>query len=635
MKRLLSLGISTFLLVLAGCGGSGDTITSPPQDQGGGATGVASVQVTASSPQLNSSADGSTEIQIFALVRDAGNAILSGIPTSFQTSSGSITVTQAQTDDTGTAIATLTNGNDPSNRQITVTVTAESVQGTVTIDVVGTTLTISGPPALALNDSANYTISLLDSQGAALAGRTIAVSSSNGNTLSSASLTTDTTGTATLQVTAAASGNDTISATALGLTATQDIAISSDVFVLQAPADGQEIPLGTDETVTVQWTKAGVPQNGEVINFTSTRGTLSSSTAVTNAAGEATVTVNSNSAGPATISASNDEGTSTSVGVEFIATTAVAVDLQANPNTVPVNGQSTITATVRDSNNNQVKNKVVVFVIDQDSTGNSFLSVGSDLTDSQGRAQTVYTAGGVPSAANGVTIRAFVQDTPAVEDTVPLTVAGRAVDISIGTGDELFEPTPALYSQEWAIIVTDTSGTAPTPVANSDVQASIRSLRFYKGELVLQAIGSDFDWVRADTATCLDEDTNQDGFLDLVTEDIDMDRVLEAGNRATLAALPPGAPEEACGSINGLGGPTTTVETDGNGIARVCVIYLQSDNLWVDVEIGAQLSVFGTEYLETQDFVLLALASDLEDENSNPAGQFSPFGQVGDCADPN
>ncbi len=237
----------------------------------------------------------------------------------------------------------------------------------------------------------------------------------------------------------------------------------------------------------------------------------------------------------------------------------------------------------------------------------------------------------MPSASNGVVISATVQDTPAATNTVSLTVTGTAIDMAIGTGDDLFEPTTSLYSKEWAIIVTDTTGTAPEPVANTNVQASIRSILYFKGSMAINPVPSDH-WDPVYSATCPDEDTNRDGFLDLITEDINGNGILEAGNRATLTAVPPGAADNFCDTIGG-GLPTTTVLTDSSGIARVCVVYVQSDNLWVQTRITSQLVVTGTEYSESQDFLLEAFASDLNDVSSSPAGQISPFG-VGACTDP-
>ena len=65
------------------------------------------------------------------------------------------------------------------------------------------------------------------------------------------------------------------------------------------------------------------------------------------------------------------------------------------------------------------------------------------------------------------------------------------------------------------------------------------------------------------------------------------------------------------------------------------MVYARSDNLWVDVELKALLSVFGSEFTESSQYTLEALAADLDDDGSSPAGQFSPFGQATSCRDPN
>jgi len=243
----------------------------------------------------------------------------------------------------------------------------------------------------------------------------------------------------------------------------------------------------------------------------------------------------------------------------------------------------------------------------------------------------------VPSAVDGVEIRAFVQDMPTVEDMVLLTVAQREVDIFIGTSDILFLPDPARYAQEWVLLATDTVG---NPVENTVIQTTLRSVRYYKGFLELITVGSDIDWVQNVTTLpgepfCADEDTNRDGFLDLISEDFNGNGSLEAGNVATVFAVPDNAdPDEPCNLV-AAGGQGTDVVTDAQGFARVCVIYPRSVNLWADVELTAQLNVFGSEFSESQQFRLLALASDLKDEQTQPAGQISPFGIATTCADPN
>lgn len=619
---------------IAACGGSSDNSLLNSGGAGGPDEQVATIELRAGSPTLNSSAAGTTEITLQATVKNAGNTVLQGVDVQFTTSSGSVSGTQTTTDINGKAVATLNNGSDPTNRAITVTASAGDVSGLVTVQVTGTTLSITGSPALALGDSSIYTISLLDSQNAGIEA-SVDVSSASSNTLSATTVQTQVSGQQSVTLMADNSGADTLTATALGLTATAEVNISGDIFSIQTPVQTQEVNLGVNETITVLWTKNGVPQAGETITFNADRGTLSSGIAVTGANGEASITISSLSPGLTSITAVNDELTSTSVQIEFIAVMAADLAVQANPLTVGVNKQSTISATVHDVNGNAVKNKIVVFVIEQDNTGTSFLSVSADVTDNQGRATTNYTGGGVPSASNGVVIRATVQDTPAVTNIVLLTVTGTAIDMAIGTGDDLFEPTSSLYSKEWAIIVTDTTGTAPEPVANTNVQASIRSLNYFKGSMVINPDPSEH-WEPVYSATCPDEDTNRDGFLDLVTEDAvpfgNGNGSMEAGNRATLTAVPPGAADDFCDTIGG-GLPTTTVLTDSSGIARVCVVYVQSDNLWVQTRITSQLVVTGTEYSESQDFILDALATDLTDVSSSPAGQISPFG-VGVCTEP-
>lgn len=654
MKKLLGILVFLAAFALASCGGGGGTILNPDGGAGTGAD-VASVTLISSSPQLGSDVNGAATVTITALVRDSGNAVVAAEPVLFTTSSGSITVTQPTTDAVGQASATLSNGQDPTNRTITVTARAGEVTGQIVVNVVGTTLTVTGPGSLALGDTGTYNVSLRDSQGAAISGRTVDVSSSTGNSLSATNLVTNSAGAAQFTVTASASGADTLTAQALGLAATASLNVSGDVFRLLAPTAGQEILLGLPATgVQVEWTIAGVAQAGELISFASTRGTLSGTSATTDASGRASVTISATNAGSAVISATNDQGTSTTVTVEFVAFDAETVDLQASPFTVGTGQQSQLTAIVRDQNGNLVKNKTVDFVL-TDTTG-GFLSVGSDTTDSQGRAQTVYTGGSVPTTGLGATIQATVRDDltqalGSVFDNVSIVVAQREVDINIGTGDELFDPTPSLYTKEWAIIVTDTTG---NPVADTTVQTSIRSVRYHKGRYIATppppasqqgwvVSYSETDGVGAGGIGCPDEDVDLDGFLSDAEDDAALvggfgngNNKLDAGNRATLFGLAPGAGANACGTLPAT--PTSTVldvQTNGAGVARVCVVYPQSDNGWVDVRLKALLSVFGSEFEEGQVFTLEADAEDLNDETSSPAGIFSPFGQATSCRDPN
>jgi hypothetical protein len=611
MTKLSYLATLLIALALAACG---DSTISGTSGTGAGGTGaaVAGVNVLASSPTLPSTPGQNLTISV--IVRDVNNVAMEGVTVILSSDSGILTIPDPVTDASGIVFALLNAGGDRTNRAITVTADANGVFGSVTVNVIGTTLAVSGPTALPQGDSATYTVVLADSSGIGIAGQTVDVSSSNGNTLAATSLTTDTGGQAQVDVTASAAGMDTLTAMALGLTATQDLNVSDDNFALTAPIADDEIVLNTVAQVELTWTISGVPQAGQTISFSSTRGALSSFTAVTNAAGIATVTIASTNAGPAVITASNSAGTSTQVQVEFVADTPNSIDVQANPFTIGPGEQSSITAVVRDASNNLVKNAVVLFDL-QDVTGGQ-LSVASAVTDSQGRAQTFYTASSTTSANNGVIITATVQANPAINNSVALTVAQRELFLSIGTGNSIFEPNTAQYRVEFAIQVSDSQGNG---VEGVTVQAGILSNSYAKGFWFYDVLAS--SWVQNITAApCADEDVNRNGVLD-AGEDFNSSGRIEAGNIATVAAQ------------NGNGG---TFISDSAGFGIVDVIYPQDHARWVEVTLEANTSVQGTEFAESSNFILPINGDDVDSENENPPGLISPFGSGGvapTCAD--
>lgn len=629
MNKLLTCGAVALVAILglASCGGDGNTITSPPGTGPGGAS-VATVVVLAASPQLPSDQTGLSTLQVTAQVKDAANAVLADVPVSFSATSGSLAVTQPTTDGAGLALAELSNSTNPANRTITVTATAGGVSGSVNVSVTGSTVTVAGPAALASGQSGAYTVSVKDSKGVGVPSALVAVTSANGNTLSATNLTTDGTGNINFNVTATVPGNDTLTVSALGQTATAPVTISGDVFNFTAPAAGTEVNLApTTQALTVRWTKNGAPQVGQTINFATTRGTLSALSAITNGTGDATVTISATTAGPAVVTATNGEGTTTSRNIEFVATTPATINLQASPLTVATNGQSELIAIVRDAANNLVKNQIVQFVIDSDITGGS-LSVGSAATDSQGRARSVYTGGSVQSAANGVVVRAVVQGT-AVDDTVALTVARQELFITLGTGNTLFEIGTATYAKEWVILVTDVEGNA---VANKTVQTAIRSRRYFKGELAY--IDPVWSYAPGSPERCDDEDVNKNGILDAGDIDFNGNGILEAGNIALVAAVPESAPLNNPCATAGAQGTAANVTTNSQGRARVCVFYPQNYAQWLEATLTAKASVTGSEFSRSSVFVLDVLADDVDDQSVTPPNRLSPFGTDLNCAIP-
>ena len=600
-------------LVLAACGGGGDNSIvgkgpgiGPP---------VGSLTMLTSSPQIPS--DGTAAATISALVRDQNNNVMPDVTVVFTSNSGALAVSQpGKTDANGVVTATLNTAGDPTNRAITVSGLAGSnTQATVTVNVIGTSLTITGPSSLPLGSSGNYSVVLTNAGSVGIGNQNIAIKSAKANGLSATQLTTDAQGRAAFTMSATNGGADTVTATALGISANQPVAVSSDAFKFTTPAAATEVSLGSNVVITVQWQQNGTGVANQPINFASTRGTLNASSVNTDGTGSASVTISANNAGPAVITAVNPSNTSVQLQIEFVATTPASLELQAEPFTVPTNGQSTLTAIVRDAAGNLVKNQSVNFVL-TDTTGGS-LSVAQARTDSQGRAQSFYNASNTTSRVDGVVVTATVQGLPAVTDTAALTVAQREVFISIGTGNEISEPNTAQYLKQWVIQITDAQGNGVDLV---DVDVSILSERYWDGIRVYNGV----IWATTPGSEalpllgCPDEDINRNGTLD-PGEDLNNNKRIEAGNIASVAA-------------HDVGG--STVKTDKNGFALVDVYYPQEFAYWLEVTLEARTSVQGSEFSRRTTFVLPGLASDFNKEDVQPPGLFSPFGTDGLCATP-
>jgi hypothetical protein len=633
------------LSVAAGCGGNGtssfatlgtSSSSSSSSSSGGPAANVAAISVVTSLPQIPS--NGSTNATITAFVRDANNQFLSGIPVSFSTTSGGFTAPTSVTDANGQATAMLGTAGDQTNRTITITAAAGTQSATVDVGVVGTAVSLSGPASLIQGATGTYTVSVTDSAGAAIGNQTVAVASGAGNTLSAASLTTDTSGHATFTLTGTTAGNDTLTATVLGQSAQTLVSISNQSFAFTTPAAGALIALGASPTtVTLVWATAGVPQAGKTITFSTTRGTFNgvanatTATAVTNGTGTATATIAATTGGPAIITASST-GVSAQLAVTFVATNPHTIDVQASPGTVVTQGQSTITAIVRDPSNNLVQGQTVSFQL-TDVTGGS-LSVGSALTDAQGKAQTVYTASTSPSATDGVTITASIPAVPAVPAaTATLTVGGQTVFLSLGTGEVIGENADKTqFLLPFVVQAQDSGGNAVNGV---NITLNVHSLEYGKGAYVIfnsawvqtgQPGSAPFSTAPPGITVCENEDVNGNGILD-AGEDFNNDGRLWPGN---VAAVSPGTVTTAATTITN-GTSTTTV----NGSAALTVTYPEDHAQWVRVVLTASTTVSGTESSTTSTFWLPILATYLTSTTSSPPGAISPYGTNTSCANPN
>ena len=620
---------------------------------------VSSITLLASSPNLPS--DNSKPVTITAIARSAGNQLVSGAAIDFiassggvlpvQTTAGSVGSNQVKagtTDANGIAQATLSTPGDYANRSITVTAISGGASSTINVSVVGTTLTVNGAASLVLGASATYTVALSDASNNGISGQTVTIASKAGNKLSATTVATDALGHASFQVTASVAGSDTISVTALGQSASLALTVSAQSFSFAAPATLLP-PLGTLQTLTVNWTNAGVPQSGTV-TFSTTRGQIVGGTAssliepITN--GTASMQISSTTAGPAVITATAVTGAvtvTTQVSLTFVATMPNSMNLQASPATVAVQGQSTVTAIVRDVNNNLVSGQTVDFQLTDVTNGS--ISVGTAVTDLQGQAQTVYTASTRPSAANGVVITATIPTAPAVQAaTVNLTVGGQTLFLSLGTGSNIFENVQKTQFQlPYVVQALDAAG---NPVGNVQLTMKVEDLppvnpgpplvnppyapaapdfTAYSSSYAAYAKGFyaivSGKWVAQYSAYCLNEDVSGTGVLPPPVppatsspEDLNGNGVLDPGGVATVSPSP--------------------VTTDSTGTANVTIFYPEDHNTWVQVRLTATATVAGTQTSTSAVFYLPILATYLTNTSASPPGQFSPYGISANCADP-
>jgi hypothetical protein len=318
-----------------------------------------------------------------------------------------------------------------------------------------------------------------------------------------------------------------------------------------------------------------------------------------------------------------------------VAISAARVDVQADKTTVSVfkenslDSLATISAVVRDSANNLVKNAKINFKLDVDPSGGT-LSNSVATTDDGGLATVQYRAGTISSGQNAVKISATVTDVGGVPlranvtSQMSLTVGAQSLFIRLGT-DNKVESAPPLNAKVWVAMVTDAAG---NPVPNTTVQFRLRptSVNAYRKGFYYFFIPEDVnndgvispqegrtlaDWAQEIVATCQNEDLNFNGILD-PNEDFNSSGTLTPGNVA---------------SVN------RSAATDGSGVALARVTYAKDYASWASVTLQAAIQVAGTEYTQSVDFVLPGLAADYDDTAVSPPGLHSPFGVSANCSD--
>lgn len=564
-------------------------------------------------------------VLVTAKVTDSNGAFVAGKTVTFQKiGTGDLLVNNPITDANGSATATFSAGSDRTNRTAEIIATtstssssASSLEGRATIGITGTKISLSSNlNNLVLGDSATITATVVDGNNAPISGASVLLSSSNNNTITpGTTATTNSSGTAIVNVAinTAAGGTETVTATSTPLNsqaATITFSVTGTQFGFTAPAalsplETRPPALATPvHTISVKWLENATPQVGKTIIFSSTRGVLSSTSAITNASGVASVTLSSTTAGSTTIEARDSLNTlSAKREVIFIAPNPTQISIQPSRNVLSPKQQTAVTATIRDALNNPVQDKIIAFSLIADDSGGS-LSAATAKTDAGGNATINFTAGPSAGQTGGIEISATVQDVPLVTtnpgSNAKLTVGGNAAFITLGTGNTMREVNESTYALPYTVLLTNSAG---QPIANTEVTLSIVPVQYFKG-IYTRSI----TWTPVVSASCGNEDLDRDGILDpnendgtTSAPDDNNDGLLWPGNVVTVSA--------------------GTVTTNASGFANFEVLYPQQYGSWLEVELSASTLVAGTESVNTATFVTTISVDDAKTAGNAPPGR--------------
>ena len=601
----------------AGAGGSLVVVTPPPTSGTGGTSAAASIQLLKSAPSL-ASVDGSS-LTLTAIVKSSGNVGLKDQTVAFSTTDSGVRldVGDGKTDASGAVAAKLTL-SDPTNREVPISITSGSATTVEKIAVVGTTISLAAPTSVAFGQSAEFSVTLRDSASNPIVGKTVTVSSRAGNTVTTSG-TTNLQGQLKITVAGAVAGSDTLTVSAMGASDAKVFNVSGDQLSYQDVPS--EVLVNANATLKIKMVRNGVVQVGQPIALTATRGTLSSTSPITDASGVATVTISSATAGLTSVIATGAGGLQATARLEFVSDSPAKVTLQSSPAVVGANVASTSTnssqliAVVRDAADNPVKNKRVNFSFLADPSNGS-IDPGAAITDSTGLASVAFIAGPTPTGNNAVRVRATVEGTTLSSDAT-LTVSRRELFVRIGTGNEVEKLDTTKNAMPYTAIVSDASG---NPVKDVVVQASLLPTTYFKGYYAWDEPST--SWVKQVNTACQSEDTNTNGQLDPGE-----DTAPGIGNGNGI--LTPGNP--AVVTFTGASGNKTSAD----GTVDMKITYPRDHATWLRVRLRVTATVVaGTEGLQDVQLTLPGIASDYTAKTVAPPGASSPYG-VGACTVPN
>ena len=634
-------------------------------------TGEITIPVTASSLSLLVTAspssvktDGSTSTMITASVIDNFRAPVPGQKVVFTAPTGLLGTSSGDSKPDGTvtipfSALSVASTSDRTNRTevVTASIVGTSVKAQIPIQIVGSTLAIMPSKSTAqVGETISLVAAASDAAANGVSGQSIRLTIDNKSTGAGALSTTSvvsaaggTTPAVTLSITAP--GNLTITADWLNAAGNQTLTTSTTIvvtaigipFALTSPVTNPTslaLAASQDVSLSVPTLIAGVTVAS--VRFATTLGTWSNSSKssvvspVANTARE-TLSAGSNS-GNANIqidaldSAGKVLATLNRV-FALSAATGTKISLQPSvsiiaPSTGGTTNSATLTATVRDVNNNTVGNAPVLFEIVNPTGSGEQITPVIAYTTSDGQAVATFTSGAL-STVGGLQIKATLVGT-AVADTKSINVSGTSVSLTLGQASGVGSTdNGTTYTLPMAVLVVSSTGGA---VSGATVTLSAFPTHYYRGHR--ESVSTKISETVTTTTTCVPIKTKagrtalayvSEGSTAFPNEDANENDILDAaedydpiGDGRGIGSITP--PHAAAGTL------PPTVVTGANGVGTFNLVYLKSYADWVKTRIRAKAVVNGTEFVNELKFDLPASSSDTGTTTAAGGGSGSACG---------
>ena len=200
----------------------------------------------------------------------------------------------------------------------------------------------------------------------------------------------------------------------------------------------------------------------------------------------------------------------------------------------------------------------------------------------------------------------------------------RTSKVVLGISDVITAINDLQYQYSIVVQVAELDG---APIPNATVSLKLKATGYYKGDYIrfdtsVPPDGFANVWGQVTTATCVAEDTNNNGVLD-AGEDINFNGLIDPKIPSITLH-----PTEVPTLISG----TQRLITDDNGFGYFTITYPKSMGSWVDVELTASISGGLPENQDSQAFTLSVSKPETEQVDIDHPFLTSPYGTVGDCA---